>query len=117
AGIKVDPRIIGQDFTHAKSGVPAQGAPNRLVHIVMNAVGVGYEAVAIGSQPVVDRGELSGPGIDGLPAQSQRERLIPLRNLILADLVMGNVGIEAKLVLLGKAQACLRNGWTARPGN
>ena len=50
----------------------------------------------------MDGGKLDRARVDGLAAQRERVSLIPLRNFVLAQLVVRQVGIEAQLVRFGE---------------
>ena len=62
----------------------------------------------------MDRGKLGRARVDGLAAQRERVSLIPLRNFVLAQLIVRQIGVEEQLVRFGETlprRSGGRAGW------
>src|SRR5665213_865566 len=106
--MKISATIVNQDLRYALRRVPTQGAPDSLVYIIVNAIRIRDEAVAVAGTLLEYLRILNRPGIDCLASLREREGLVPVPHLILGELVVGQIRIEPQAILFRKPASHFR---------
>jgi len=100
-------RVLEAGLARLGSRVPAETAPDRFVHVVVDTIRIGQETVCPRRIPIVNVRVPRRLRIRTFPAQRQRIRLVPPVNRILANKAMRNVRIMPKTVLPRKTAPCI----------
>ncbi len=99
--------VLAEDLLHVGVGVPAERAPDELVHVVIAAFRIGEEADGVGRGSAEDGGLVHGPRVDGLAGFGDGIGHVPIGHRILRLAAVGDVGIVADGVAGGHGRAQL----------
>ena len=100
--------VVAQNIDDVRLGIPAQSAPDGLVHVVVAAFGIADEADRVRLQQPEDRGHLGGTRVDSLPSLRNGEGRVPIGDRVLALPAMSDVRIVAQGIFFRNRRAQLR---------
>ncbi len=108
------PCVFDEDLPRARVGCPRLPAQDRLVHIVVDAIRVADEAVGMRSDAVVEVCVEDGARVDGLAAEREVERRIPVGHDVLRADGVGDVRVVAQPIARVQSSAGLGERRAAR---
>ena len=108
-------RPFAEDLGDVLIRIPAQTAPDKLIHVIIYPFRVRKEAHARWHHVVEDFLVIGGPGVDGFAGLGDGEGDIPLGNREFGVNGMGDIGIVTNGIARGNFRAQILDGG-ARPG-